>query len=261
MPPWHKLYKQEQDNKYKEGGRMSPEEMGLSSGTVALLAMLGIASLVSFIWVVVIAFKEDVIWGLGCLFIPLIIIVFGIMHWDKCKKPFLIYVITSIILGVMYFKIVYAVFSQTGVMDLNAQVESGEITEQEAQQRMQQRMAEMFGIDAGQLPQTEQPQSAEDQISSLTEQMNERAQQTEQDAAPAVQRIKVYNAFRISQARDYIGKNIRIVSKSDVEKQGNLKEVKYDRLVIERKLRGGDYSFEVLFNDIKTIEVEEWETF
>ena len=241
---------------------MSPEEMGLSSGVVALLGILGIASLISFIWVVVIAFKEDVIWGLGCLFIPLIIIVFGIMHWDKCKKPFLVYVITSIVLGVMYFKIVYAVFSQTGVMDLNAQVESGEITEQEAEQRMKQRMAEMFGLDAGQLPQTEQAQSAEDQISSLTDQMNERAQQTEQDAASsAPQRIKVYNAFRISQARDYLGKNVRIVSKSDVEKQGVLKQVKYDRLVIERKLRGGDFSFDVLFDDIKTLEVEEWETF
>ncbi len=243
---------------------MSPEEMGLSSGTIAMMGVIGIISVISFIWVVVIAFKEDVIWGLGCLFIPLIIIVFGIMHWDKCKKPFLVYVVTSIILGVMYFKIVYAVFSQTGVMDLNAQVESGEITEQEAEQRMRQRMAEMFGIDPGQLPQGDQIQSTEDQISSLTDKMNERAQQAEQDAidaASAPQRIKVYNAFRISQARDYLGKNIRIVSRSDVEKQGVLKQVKYDRLILERNLRGGDFSFEVLFDDIKTIEVEEWETF
>jgi len=243
---------------------MSPEEMGLSSGTIAMLGLLGIVSLISFIWVVVIAFKQDIIWGLGCLFIPLIIIVFGIMHWDKCKKPFLIYVVTSIVLGVMYFKIVYAVFSQTGAMDLGAQVESGEITQQEAEQRMQQRMAEMFGIDAGQLPQPEQAQSAEDKISSLTDQMNQRAEHAEQEAANAAaapQRIKVYNAFRISQARDYLGKNVRIVSKSDVEKQGVLKEVKYDRLVIERNLRGGDFSFEVFFEDIKSLEVEEWETF
>ena len=174
----------------------------------------------------------------------------------------MIYVVTSIILGVMYFKVAYAVFEQTGALDLSAQVENGEITEQEAQERMQQRMAEMFGIDTGELPQTKQPKTTEGEISSLTDKMNERARQAEEDAAaPVAQRIKVYNAFRISQARDYIGKNIRVVSKSGVEKQGMLKSVKYNSLVLERNLRGGDFSFEVIFDDIETLEVEEWETF
>ena len=68
-------------------------------------------------------------------------------------------------------------------LDLSTQVQTGQITEQEAQQRIQQRMAEMFGVDAGQMPVTEQPQSTEDKISSLTEQMNERAQQAEQETA------------------------------------------------------------------------------
>lgn len=241
---------------------MSLQEMGLSSEMMALMGLFGFISLISFIWVVVIAFKHDVIWGLGCLFIPLIIIVFGIMHWDKCKKPFLVYVITSIIMGVMYYKIFAALFSQIDIVDLNAQVERGQITEQEAQQKIQQRMAEMFGLDVAGAPEIEQPQTAEGQISSLTEQMNERAKEYEAEyLSPESQRVKIYKAFRISQARDYIGKKVRIVSKSGIEKQGVLKEVKYNRLVIERKLRGGIFSFDVWFNDIKTLEVEEWQVF
>ena len=233
---------------------MTPEEMGLSTGMLGLMALLSIVTLVGFIWTVVIAFKEHILWGFGCLFVPLVIIVFGIMHWDKAKKPFLTYIIASILYAVLFFKIFFAMFQQAGVMDLSTQVETGQITEQEAQQQIQQRMAEMFGVDAGQMPATEQPQSSEDQISSLTE----------QDAAmsePAAQRIKVFNAFRISQARQHIGKKVRVLTHSDIEKQGKLTEVKQDRLVLERNLRGGDFAFEVLFDDIKTIEVEQWETF
>ena len=233
---------------------MTPEEMGLSTGMLGLMALLSIVTLVGFIWTVVIAFKEHILWGFGWLFVPLVIIVFGIMHWDKAKKPFLTYIIASILYAVLFFKIFFAMFQQAGVMDLSTQVETGQITEQEAQQQIQQRMAEMFGVDAGQMPATEQPQSSEDQISSLTE----------QDAAmsePAAQRIKVFNAFRISQARQHIGKKVRVLTHSDIEKQGKLTEVKQDRLVLERNLRGGDFAFEVLFDDIKTIEVEQWETF
>lgn len=242
---------------------MSPAEMGLSSGMLALIGVLGIIGLVSFIWVVVIAFKEHILWGFGCLFVPLVIIIFGIIHWDKVKKPFLVYIIVSIIMAVLYVKIFFAMFQQAGVMDLGTQVETGQITQQEAEQRIQQRMAEMFGVDAGQLPATtEQPSSTSDQISALTEQMNERAEQAEQQAAAAApQRIKVFNNFKLSQARQYIGEKVRIITRSDIEKQGKLREVKHDRLVLERNLRGGDFAFEVLFEDIKTLEVEQWETF
>lgn len=241
---------------------MSPEEIGLTPGMFALISVLGIVTLVSFIWTVVLAFKEHILWGFASLFIPLVIIVFGIIHWDKVKKPFLVYVVSSIILAVLYFKILFAMFSQAGVMELSTQVETGQITEQEAQQRIKQKMAEMFGVDAGQIPATEQPQTAREDVASLTEKLNERARQAEQEApAPAPQRIKVFNAFKLSQASKYIGKKVRAVTYSGIEKQGILKEVSRDRLVLERKLSGGKFSFEVLFDDIDIIEVEEWETF
>jgi len=50
----------------------------------------GIVALVGFIWLVVVAFKESILWGIGCLLVPCVSIVFAIMNWDKAKQPFLI---------------------------------------------------------------------------------------------------------------------------------------------------------------------------
>jgi hypothetical protein len=56
-----------------------------------LLVILGaIAMLVGGIWLLIEAFKESVLWGLGSIFIPFVSLVFVIMHWGVSKNPFLI---------------------------------------------------------------------------------------------------------------------------------------------------------------------------
>lgn len=57
----------------------------------SLLYWVGILiSAVGGIWLLVVAFQESVLWGLGCLFIPIVSLVFVIMHWEKGGKPFLV---------------------------------------------------------------------------------------------------------------------------------------------------------------------------
>jgi hypothetical protein len=51
---------------------------------IIVAAVGGIAMLVG-------AFKESVWWGLGSLFIPLVLLVFAFMHWDANKKWFFIW--------------------------------------------------------------------------------------------------------------------------------------------------------------------------
>lgn len=36
------------------------------------------------------AFKESIFWGIACLLITPVVLVFTVMHWDVAKKPFLI---------------------------------------------------------------------------------------------------------------------------------------------------------------------------
>ena len=51
-----------------------------------------ILAFVGWIWILVIAFKESLVWGLCSLFIPFVVLIFAFMHWEECKKPFGIYV-------------------------------------------------------------------------------------------------------------------------------------------------------------------------
>lgn len=46
-------------------------------------------SVVAGIWLLVVAFKTSVWWGLGSLLIPFVALIFVIVHWSVAKKPFL----------------------------------------------------------------------------------------------------------------------------------------------------------------------------
>lgn len=41
------------------------------------------------LWLIGIAFQESTLWGLGCLFLPVVSPVFAILFWSQAKKPFL----------------------------------------------------------------------------------------------------------------------------------------------------------------------------
>lgn len=65
------------------------------------MVILGfIIMLVGGIWLLIEAFKESVLWGLGCLFIPIVSLIFVILHWDKAGKPFLIQIVGLILFAI-----------------------------------------------------------------------------------------------------------------------------------------------------------------
>ena len=60
-------------------------------GLAGICLVLGmIIGLIGSIMFLIAAFRESVLWGLGCLIISPISLVFLIMHWQAAKKPFLI---------------------------------------------------------------------------------------------------------------------------------------------------------------------------
>ena len=40
------------------------------------------------IWLLVVAFRQSILWGLGCLVVPFVELVFIIMYWHDAKRPF-----------------------------------------------------------------------------------------------------------------------------------------------------------------------------
>lgn len=68
-------------------------------GTVGLILM-GIGGIALFIFSIMLlieAFKESVLWGLGYLFVPFVSLIFVIMHWDKAKGPFIKLVVSAVV--------------------------------------------------------------------------------------------------------------------------------------------------------------------
>lgn len=55
---------------------------------IILLAIGFIISGGAGIWFLVVAFRESVLWGLCCLFIPFASLFFLIVHWSEAKRPF-----------------------------------------------------------------------------------------------------------------------------------------------------------------------------
>ena len=62
-----------------------------------LMVVGGIGSLVTFIIILIAAFKDNIWWGLGSLFCGIPWLIFSIMNFAEAKKPFLIYIGCSIL--------------------------------------------------------------------------------------------------------------------------------------------------------------------
>ena len=57
------------------------------------------------VWLLVLAFRQHILWGLGSFLIPLVIIVFAIKFWATAQVPFVLHIMGNItmILSTVYF--------------------------------------------------------------------------------------------------------------------------------------------------------------
>ena len=69
---------------------------------VILLYLGALLMIVGGIWLLVVAFKKSVWWGLGSLLIPFVSLIFVIMNWQVAKKPFLIQLAGVVLCVVAY---------------------------------------------------------------------------------------------------------------------------------------------------------------
>lgn len=56
------------------------------------MVMLGIGAIIGLIFgiqLLIIAFQQSILWGLGYLLIPFVSLIFIVIHWDKARTPFL----------------------------------------------------------------------------------------------------------------------------------------------------------------------------
>lgn len=76
--------------------------------TILLISQaLGLLAFVALIWLIVRAFRKNILWGIAVLLLsPISAVIFGIRYWRDEKQPFLLYLttfVTSIGLGLLVF--------------------------------------------------------------------------------------------------------------------------------------------------------------
>jgi hypothetical protein len=49
--------------------------------------------LVGHFWIIVVAFRESLLWGTASLLVPVVVLGFVISHWHRVAKPFGLYVV------------------------------------------------------------------------------------------------------------------------------------------------------------------------
>ncbi len=60
-----------------------------------MVVLAGVVALLCSIWIAVIAFRHGILWGLACLIIPLVSLLFAITHWSETKLPLVIGLIAT----------------------------------------------------------------------------------------------------------------------------------------------------------------------
>jgi uncharacterized membrane protein len=75
--------------------------MDLITGALILVGV--IIFIIGGFWFLVTAFRESVLWGLACLFVPVVQIFFLIIHWPEAKKPFFLQLLAfvMVIVGII----------------------------------------------------------------------------------------------------------------------------------------------------------------
>jgi hypothetical protein len=108
-----------------------------------LWPLVSLVTFAAFIWLVVVAFKRSVLWGLLVLFLsPIAAVIFAIKNWQESKKPFLVYA-ASTTLSVVLFVYSFSALGGFAMLGMANRMANGEISEEEAAQFMQEQMERM----------------------------------------------------------------------------------------------------------------------
>lgn len=64
---------------------------------IILFLLTSLLVTITYLWLVVIAFKESPVWGLICLFVPVATTLFAILHWDEAGSAFLTMMASTVV--------------------------------------------------------------------------------------------------------------------------------------------------------------------
>lgn len=232
------------------------------AGILVLLGVLAaIVSTVFSIWLVVIAFRKHVLWGLASLFLPFAAIVFAVKYWQESRKPFLYGIGTGIAATVLF---VAAAVVGAGA----ASKHLAEGMNQEFAQEMAKMQAEMEAASRTAPAEPVSPEPAPDASPdpapapvpvSLPADVLKTAGKFVVDgfAYDPLQVTKDgYVPVSLREAPSAVGRFSKVVSKDGQTHRGQLVRADGSGVELERSLGGGTVSYRVSAGKIESILVD-----
>lgn len=99
--------------------------------------------LITFIWMLFVSFRQSLWWGIAILFFsPISTVIFAYSHWDKAKKPVVAYMAALIFYMFTFTSLISSMFggdvvnTMSDMQDIAEQQQRGELTDQEARQKI-----------------------------------------------------------------------------------------------------------------------------
>ena len=252
-----------------------------------VLFVVGLVVLVSFIWVVVIAFQTHIAWGLVCLFLPVAMLVFAILHWNKVWKVFLVNLASSLLFSHLAFSQISSVLGDLDPAQLQARVESmqsieeeilrrlqkGEMTEEQAEHEMRMLMRAAFtgepyepgfrksedGSVSIKVARGDRSLGEIDIDAKIQAALEEERSRRAALVKPKPKRVQVFLDKDPKEAFGDIGKPVRVTTATGLVRAGDLVNIDDEgQLLLEKRLQGGTVVYPVRFEKIARYEVKEW---
>ena len=255
------------------------------------LLIAGLLNFAAFIWLLITAFKRSIVWGLLVFFFsPLTALLFAITNWYDAKKPFLAYLLTTILMLIPIYMMMSAANLQN-VQRVQELVDSGEIQENEAveyllnpelleeRERAKEQAESGIVVDEAGEPvpgaltsdtaitgvENSDQQAVEQKADVETEVIVEEKEpspypktgEVKPDPLQVKKKEAVKDSVKVSVSKigNYKGRYFIVTTKSGTQHRGILVSNTDSRIVLERKIYGGTFTYKILKSKIKTIDM------
>lgn len=225
-------------------------------------------------WLLVTAFRESVLWGLGSLFVPFVALIFVLRNFGRAWRPFLVNVIGAVLIAMSVFSTapdsVNVPETVQRQKEFVPRVERGEISEERARREVRQTADASIGEEKSVEPPGTRSSQAGNQMASTPapetvsaggRQMDARhraARMREAEAQRAQAASETEPEYRIilfAEAGRHLGKEVKVTTRKGVVRQGRLIDVQGGTLTVGRQTRTGGFTYKLTSKDVDRLEV------
>jgi hypothetical protein len=202
-----------------------------------LFPLIGLVSLVAWVWLVVVAFKRSVGWGIAVLLLsPIAPVVFAVKYWQESKKPFLICVgsMTASLAMVVVMLTFLGGFAMT---NMAKQMSEGEVGEAEVAAFMEQQVDRVEP--AGELTPEKREEPARSADGPATQPIQWAVETPEPEPVETASVRKQRDIVPLSDVAKHVGKILRVVGEDGRTFRGRLVADDGDELIFEKSFSSG----------------------